>query len=333
MNSPLISVIIPVYNVEKYLAECLDSCICQEMPDAEFICVNDGSTDQSADILKEYAEKDSRIRVVDKPNGGLSSARNAGVAASSGAWIVFLDSDDKLKENALQVLQDRISLSGSDDDRGADTARTEPDIIIYCADTFPVDIESEGWYKKTLQFPSASYSSFSPGVLFRERGSMPYVWRQAYRRGLLEESKVVFDESIKYGEDVLYQMEIFPQASRFEFIPDILLSYRLNREGSIMDNVREDPVRIVDNHYDMICRVAGYWKEKGWIDKYGDDFLYWALKFTILKVRALPSDIRNKKAEEMFDRIIIPYGLDRYRRKQRIKGRMMWNVFFAFSKF
>lgn len=315
MDRPFISVIIPVYNVEDYLAECLDSCIQQDVSDSEFICVNDGSTDSSGKILEEYAEKDDRIRIVNKPNGGLSSARNAGMAAFEGEWIVFLDSDDKFKPDALNILKERIAAS----DRA--------DIITYCADTFPSKIDDEAWYKKTLQFPAASYSSFSPGVLFGERGSMPYVWRQAYRRGLLEKSKVTFDEDLKYGEDVLFQMEIFPQACGFEFIEDVLMSYRLKREGSIMDGVQNDPLKTVDNHYEMIVRAAKVWQKKSWIESYGADFLYWALKFTILKVRVLPPDIRKKKAAEFFDRIAAPYGLEKYKKKIGMKGRAMWTAF------
>lgn len=315
MDRPFISVIIPVYNVEDYLAECLDSCISQDISDAEFICVNDGSRDSSGEILEEYAGKDDRIRIVNKPNGGLSSARNAGMAASEGEWIVFLDSDDKFKPRALNILKERIAKSG------------KADILIYCADTFPADIENEGWYKKTLQFKAASYTSFSPYVLFGERGSMPYVWRQAYRRGLLEESGVVFDEDLRYGEDVLFQMEIFPQASAFEFIGDVLMSYRLKREGSIMDSVQNDPLKTVDNHYEMILRAADVWKRKGWMDSFGKDFLYWALKFTILKVRALPPDLKKQKAAEFFDRIAAPYGLEKYKSKIGMKGRMMWTAF------
>ena len=95
-----ISVIIPIYNVENYLPRCLDSCISQTLYDVEFICVNDGSTDRSAEILAAYAEMDKRIRIITKENGGLSSARNAGLDAARGKWIMFLDSDDFLTEDA-----------------------------------------------------------------------------------------------------------------------------------------------------------------------------------------------------------------------------------------
>lgn len=102
--SPLVSVIIPVYNVEKYLSECLDSVVGQTLRNIEIICVNDGSPDGSATILSAYAEKDSRIRIVNRENGGLSAARNSGFAVAEGEYIYFLDSDDLLECDALETL-------------------------------------------------------------------------------------------------------------------------------------------------------------------------------------------------------------------------------------
>ncbi len=97
-----ISVIIPVYNVEKYLAECLESVISQDMGNIELVCVNDGSKDSSLDILKAYAEKDDRILIIEQENQGLSCARNAGIDRAGGEYILFLDSDDCLAEHALK---------------------------------------------------------------------------------------------------------------------------------------------------------------------------------------------------------------------------------------
>lgn len=99
-----VTIIIPVYNVEKYLEKCLNSVICQTLKDIEIICVNDGSTDNSQQILKEYAQKDERIKIVDKKNGGLSSARNAGLDAATGEYCYFLDSDDWIELNTLEKL-------------------------------------------------------------------------------------------------------------------------------------------------------------------------------------------------------------------------------------
>ena len=98
MANPKISVIVPVYNVEKYLAECLDSIINQTLKDIEIICLNDGSTDNSLAILKEYASKDSRIILIDKQNDGLGYTRKIGLDNATGKYILFCDSDDYYAE-------------------------------------------------------------------------------------------------------------------------------------------------------------------------------------------------------------------------------------------
>ena len=110
----MISIIIPVYNVEKYLSDCLDSVVNQTYKDLEIICVNDGSTDNSLDILNEYCSKDDRIFVVNKENGGLSSARNAGLAVAKGDFIMFLDSDDWIDNNTCEVALKQMMESNSD---------------------------------------------------------------------------------------------------------------------------------------------------------------------------------------------------------------------------
>lgn len=102
--NPLISVIIPVYNVEKYLRECVESVIGQSYKNTEIILVDDGSTDSSGMICDEYAQQDSRIKAIHKKNGGLSDARNAGLAVCTGDYISFVDSDDTIEENMLEIL-------------------------------------------------------------------------------------------------------------------------------------------------------------------------------------------------------------------------------------
>ncbi len=108
MNDAKISVIVPVYNVEKYLKECLDSIINQTLSDIEIICVNDGSTDNSLKILEEYALKDKRIKIINKENGGLSSARNAGLDVAKGKYLHFVDSDDYLDLKCYEKLYNKI---------------------------------------------------------------------------------------------------------------------------------------------------------------------------------------------------------------------------------
>ena len=110
MNSPKISIIIPVYNVEQYLEQCIDSIINQTFQDIEVICINDGSTDSSAQILSRYAEKDSRVHIYsNKESCGPLTARKIGVDAAKGDYIMFADSDDYLDLNACQLLIDKIN--------------------------------------------------------------------------------------------------------------------------------------------------------------------------------------------------------------------------------
>jgi len=101
MNSPRISIIVPVYNVEKYLSECIESILLQTYSDFELLLIDDGSPDQSGAICDEYAARDQRIRVFHKENGGVSSARNLGIDNAKGEWITFVDSDDRLEVNTL----------------------------------------------------------------------------------------------------------------------------------------------------------------------------------------------------------------------------------------
>ena len=111
---PKVSVIIPVYNVEKYLSECLDSVVNQTLKDIEIICVNDGSPDGSAEILEEYAQKDNRIKVITQENRGVSEARNSGLKIASGEYIAFLDSDDYIDLKFFEQLYKRGIESNSD---------------------------------------------------------------------------------------------------------------------------------------------------------------------------------------------------------------------------
>ena len=112
--SPVVSFVIPVYKVERYLRRCLDTVLAQTFTDWEAVCVNDGSPDSCLDILREYAGKDSRFVIIDKENGGLSDARNAGLEHCRGEWVVFVDSDDFIHPQTLEIALDIQKRSGAE---------------------------------------------------------------------------------------------------------------------------------------------------------------------------------------------------------------------------
>ena len=114
MHNPMISVIVPVYNAEKYLKECIRSILNQTIQNLELILVNDGSTDGSGYICDEYINKDNRIKVIHKENGGVSSARNMGISEATGEYFTFVDSDDYLEPNALEILYNDIIIYNAD---------------------------------------------------------------------------------------------------------------------------------------------------------------------------------------------------------------------------
>lgn len=117
---PRVSVIIPVYNTEKYLRECLDSVINQTLRDIEIICINDGSTDNSLEILKEYATKDERIKIIDKKNEGVATARNIGIKRTSGEYVIFIDPDDYYPANDIleilynKTIENQVNICGGE---------------------------------------------------------------------------------------------------------------------------------------------------------------------------------------------------------------------------
>lgn len=293
-----VSVIVPVYNVEKYLSACLNSCVNQTLNDTEFICVNDGSTDSSLDILGKFASVDHRIKIINKPNGGLSSARNAGLREACGEFIMFLDSDDFLAPTACERVW-------------CETLEAPTDIIIFGTNIFPDMPRASNWYYNVLDVRTHRYTRFTPRVLFGEPSAKPFVWRQAFRHKLLVENELKFDEYIKYGEDIVFQMKTFPHGINFSFIADKLYFYRWYREGSLMQSFRFDLDQKISQHLKLVNWISVYWRDQGWLKKYGTEYTQWMLEFLV-------PDIRNKDVKfasehlAQLKNILADYSLEKY---------------------
>lgn len=261
-----ISIIIPVYNVEAYLTQCLDTCVNQTLYDIEIICVNDGSTDSSLDILKKYAEIDPRIKIINKENGGLSSARNAGIKSAMGEWLMFLDSDDFLSLNACERVW-------------AETQEAKTDIIAFGSDMYPQNPRPPHWYERTLYIGTRRYYSFNPDVLFKEPGAKPFIWRQAFKKEFIDSLDVLFDDG--YGEDIIFQFKVFPFANNVAFISDRLYNYRWYRQGSLMESINHVPEQKMARHIDIVNIIFEYWEKHGIFEKYTLQPLEWLLSFTV----------------------------------------------------
>uniref|UniRef100_UPI0040560F05 glycosyltransferase family 2 protein n=1 Tax=Alistipes sp. TaxID=1872444 RepID=UPI0040560F05 len=203
----LISVIVPVYNAAPFLSKCVESILAQQVEDIELILVNDGSKDSSLDVCNDYAARDSRIKVVNKPNGGVSSARNCGLDCATGEWVTFVDADDWLLDGALMQ-----SLSYGE----------QYDIIRFSAIDFFAGAKTR--YRKT-RYAKDRDEAFSQVV---GHYTLSAVWGAIYRRRLFEDNGIRFDTNIVYGEDWLALAQAMYYSKSVKILPD-LYGYGYNR--------------------------------------------------------------------------------------------------------
>lgn len=225
---PLVSVIVPVYNVAPYLPQCIDSLINQTLQDIEIICVNDGSTDVSPKILQDYAKRYFNIKVINQGNGGQSAARNAGIEIAKGAYIGFVDGDDwvalperyeniyrNAKEHRVDIIIDNI---GCYSDKRSKQYRDE----FFCNDTLPVSFEKPMNTERILP------------ILF-EMNVSPC--NKIVKTSIFRENNIRFIDELIY-EDNLYHLDIFLYAKTCLFMKQIGYVYRTDRNGSTMNEYK-----------------------------------------------------------------------------------------------
>ncbi len=210
---PLISLIIPAYNVEKYLDNCLGSVTAQTYGNLEIILVDDGSKDTSGAICDRWAERDDRIQVIHKKNGGLSSARNAGLDRAKGEFIMFVDGDDLLHRQICEQLYQCLSSAG------ADIAICNPAHIFDTAQ-IPYTVSEQ---RQVMSAPEAIRE------MWYQHSFLPSAWGKLYRSRILE--NIRFAEGCLY-EDIDLMHELFWQADRIVYNPSALYGY-VHRENSI----------------------------------------------------------------------------------------------------
>ena len=217
LDTPLVSVVIPVYKVEPYLCRCVDSVLAQTLSDIEVILVDDGSPDGCPAICDRYAEQYPQIRVIHKENGGLASARNVGMAAAEGKYLFFLDSDDWLEPDGLESLV-RVA-----EERGVDFVRYRAIRTGWpgMAENAPCMVEpirelTEGYYDK-----EAIRQSVYPRLLVTEQltmGAVVGAWGSLYRLDFLRRHGLAFYEEVKFSEDLVFSARVVRAAESFYFI-------------------------------------------------------------------------------------------------------------------
>lgn len=229
MKNETISIIIPIYNCEEYLARCIESVINQTYPNLEIILVNDGSTDKSSVICDKYAKKDSRVKVIHKANGGVSSARNLGLENSHGNFISFIDSDDSIDKNMYSEMKKMIEETNSD--------------ICFCNIKYirNGNIEEIKLGDKEIFNREEILKSF-----FDYNGVNLATWNKLFRTNVIK--NIRFREDISIREDALFCAEAFDNSKKICHFKKMPYNYYY-REGSALNskNLNKDITKLLAN--------------------------------------------------------------------------------------
>ena len=227
--APTISVLVPIYNVERYLDECLDSLKVQTFRDFEVLCINDGSTDGSREIIQRYCDVDKRFRCIDKPNSGYGASMNRGLREARGTWIAILESDDMFVPEALQLLYAKAQQF----DFAVDVVKAN--FSLYWSTPEPrtefFDVVG-GLPYRTEEYP------LTPATEAQEIFyAKPSLWSCLYKRSFLQEKEITFLETPGASyQDTSFTFKVFASAAASAFIGESILLYRQDNENSSVNS-------------------------------------------------------------------------------------------------
>ena len=304
MKNSKVSVIIPVYNVADYVAECLESIINQSYKNIEIICVEDKSTDNSPDILNQYAKKDTRIRLYyNRENRGLAYSRNIGLDAAEGDYILFVDSDDYIEADLIAVCMEKSA---------------DNDLI--CFDYTQFDnihgpmkshtyLINDGEYRGENYFAEAVKNN---SIIFS-------AWSKLYRKAFLDKHRIRFCDGLLY-EDILFSFFCFLKASKIYSLHNRFYWYRIRKDSIMMKKVS---AQSLESYFFIICEMArdyvnNHYKQElcdaiqGYIRKASRDFIqaYWKSDEKAAKAQFLKNkNIKYLKLYDTFAELCVKSGL------------------------
>ena len=258
LEKELISIIVPIYNVEKYLRQCLDSILNQTYQNFECLLINDGSPDNSADICREYVSKDSRFKYFEKENGGVSSARNLGIECSRGAYLTFVDSDDWLEHDALDRLYGALKKGNADISIGRYNSYDETRYVYMTYVMTPDD---------SLEVIEGKAIMDREGVEEVRNGNWTVAVLKLFKRELLQNLPFPIG---KIAEDTYWTWKVLLRASKVVYLNRCVYWYRVGLTGTLSDiwsekrmydeiEAREEKLAILASlNYDLTNHILIY---------------------------------------------------------------------------
>lgn len=292
MSKPKLSLIIAMYNIRDYIGECLESCLKQEGvndDDYEIIVVNDGSTDDSAEVASQAIEGHNNAVILQKENGGLSDARNYGFKHSLGEYVWFIDGDDLIDKLAVrQIIEATVS-----------------DAQVYILDYSELlpDGEIKHYSFQESQLPQGIFNGYK--LVSEDKIPFPpmMAWLQIQNRSFIDENELLFLKGAK-SEDIEYTSKLFSVATKVQRINSYLYIYRKSREGSIFTGLKNDAIWI-DNLLNIFSSVSEYLNKHNACSSYSNKVLTVISTFVIYN---LYSQKRDKFRESQ--KLIKKRGLD-----------------------
>lgn len=309
---PLVSVIVPCYNVARYMRKCLDTLRAQTLGDIEFICVNDGSTDDTLAILREYAAADERFVIIDQKNGGVAAARNAALDRVQGRYIGFADPDDYVSP----VMFERLYLAAEEDHAE----------LVCMGATLAGDMPlSVRWSMLNgLQCPEWHCTDFD----FTQAGPFSELcWDKLYRADFLRQTGLRFREGMRQGSDALFNNLLQPYVRRITKIPDCLYIYRPTRPDSLV-NLHKSPDKKGKGFFPALERIdliAAAYREQGILERARIVVLGWLSgSVQLFSPNLLHQSAREKKqALDAVRQLMDKYGLTEFARSSESPFRLL----------
>lgn len=288
MKTPLISIVVPIYQIDRYIGICIESLLNQTYENVEIILVNDGSPDRCPEICDLYASKDSRIKVIHKENGGLVSARKAGLLAATGKYVGYVDGDDWVGAGFVESLYTAISTADADIAAGG-FSRDLFNRTVHFADLLPCGVYEGG------RLDELRSKMISLGDFFKI-GVSTYVWNKLFRREVLLEAQMPVDNAISIGEDAAVTYPAIMKAKRVVITDTCAYHYR-QREDSMLKKVASfsaDALKL-KCLYEYLSKFASSQDEKYNLQSQVDDFVLGICLMRSGSLSCFGNEIQGKK--------------------------------------
>lgn len=284
MNAPKVSVILPVYNVKNYLVQCLDSICQQTLHELEIICVDDGSSDGSADILREYANRDSRIRILSQRNAGAGAARNAGMDIAQGEYLSFLDSDDFFEPDMLE-----LACMAMD--------KYQADFVVFDSDQYYTKQDEyikNPWVLRKKDIPP--YQPFTHRELTDNvfKTFVGWAWDKLYRKDFVMEHHLRFQEQ-RTSNDLLFVFSALVLAKRIAVVDKVLAHQRRGDKGTL-SVTREKSWRCF---YDALLALRQRLEQEDIYWELEQDYINYALHFSLWNLKTLAEPTKQVLREQL----------------------------------